>query len=69
MIVFYYRLELEEERQVLIVQSVVNKKVFKEIEDKIFHIFFVFEGNILEDELVIKVFDFFKIFFDEIFKK
>lgn len=64
-----FRLELEEERNVFIFQFVVNKKQFKDIEIKILEILLFLEGNILEDESVIKVLDFVKIMFNEIMKK
>lgn len=49
------RPELEEEKNVLIVQSAENKKLLKEIEDKILEVLSTSEGNILEDETAIKV--------------
>ena len=67
--VFYYRPELEEERQALIVQSAANKKQLKEIEDKILHTLSASEGNILEDETAIQILDSSKILSDEISKK
>lgn len=63
------RLEFEEEKNVFIIQSVDNKRQFKEIEDKIFEVLFFLEGNIFEDEIVIKVLFFFKVFVNEIFEK
>lgn len=49
------RPELEEEKNVLILQSAENKKLLKEIEDKILEVLSTSEGNILEDETAIKV--------------
>lgn len=53
----FFRPELEEERQALIVQSASNKKQLKEIEDKILETLSSSEGNILEDETAIKILD------------
>lgn len=63
------RPELEEERNVLILQSASNKKQLKEIEDKILYTLSASEGNILENEAAIKVLDSSKILSDEIQKK
>uniref|UniRef100_A0A674AYT7 Dynein axonemal heavy chain 12 n=1 Tax=Salmo trutta TaxID=8032 RepID=A0A674AYT7_SALTR len=62
------RPELEEERNALILQSASNKKVLKEIEDKILETLSS-EGNILEDESAIQVLDSAKIMSNEISKK
>ena len=66
---FYFRPELEEERQALIIQSATNKKQLKEIEDKILFTLSASEGNILEDESAIQILDSSKILSDEISKK
>uniref|UniRef100_H2Z3M6 Dynein axonemal heavy chain 7 n=1 Tax=Ciona savignyi TaxID=51511 RepID=H2Z3M6_CIOSA len=55
------RPELEEERNVLILQSASNKKQLKEIEDKILYTLSSSEGNILEDESAILILDSSKI--------
>lgn len=59
---------MEEERNALILQSASNKKVLKEIEDKILETLSS-EGNILEDESAIQVLDSAKIMSNEISKK
>lgn len=63
------RPELEEERNLLILQSASNKKQLKEIEDKILYTLSSSEGNILEDESAILVLDSSKVLSDEIQKK
>ncbi|KAF7662821.1 hypothetical protein LDENG_00225550 [Lucifuga dentata] len=63
------RPELEEERNVLILQSAENKKQLKEIEDKILETLQASEGNILEDESAIQILDSAKIMSNEISKK
>ncbi|CAK8689424.1 unnamed protein product [Clavelina lepadiformis] len=63
------RPELEEERNILILQSASNKKQLKEIEDKILYTLSSSEGNILEDESAITVLDSSKILSDDIQKK
>lgn len=60
---------MEEERNALILQSASNKKVLKEIEDKILETLSSSEGNILEDESAIQVLDSAKIMSNEISKK
>uniref|UniRef100_UPI00398E73BF dynein axonemal heavy chain 3 isoform X1 n=2 Tax=Pristiophorus japonicus TaxID=55135 RepID=UPI00398E73BF len=47
--------ELEEKKNLLIVESAQNKKQLKEIEDKILEVLSASQGNILEDETAIKV--------------
>ncbi|XP_069761611.1 dynein axonemal heavy chain 3 isoform X2 [Narcine bancroftii] len=47
--------ELEEKKNLLILESAQNKKQLKEIEDKILEVLSSSEGNILEDETAIKV--------------
>ena len=64
-----YRPELEEERNLMIVQSASNKKQLKEIEDQILHTLSSSEGNILEDESAISVLDSSKLVSNEIEKK
>ncbi len=61
--------ELEEERNVLIVQSTANKKQLKEIEDKILETLSASEGNVLEDESAIQILDSSKALSNEISKK
>ncbi|XP_068180564.1 dynein axonemal heavy chain 12 [Antennarius striatus] len=61
--------ELEEERNVLILQSADNKRQLKEIEDKILETLQSSEGNILEDESAIQILDSAKIMSNEITKK
>lgn len=56
-VILFFRPDLEEERQALIVQSASNKKQLKEIEDKILETLSSSEGNILEDETAIQVLD------------
>ena len=64
-----HRPELEEERNVLIVQSAKNKKQLKQIEDKILETLSASEGNILEDESAIQILDSSKALSNEISKK
>ena len=49
------RPELEEEKNLLIIQSADNKRQLKGIEDKILEVLSTSEGNILEDETAIKI--------------
>ncbi|XP_032050232.1 dynein heavy chain 12, axonemal [Aythya fuligula] len=63
------RPELEEERNILILQSAANKKNLKEIERKILETLQSSEGNILEDESAIEILDSAKITANEITKK
>lgn len=65
----FYRPELEEERNALILQSAANKRQLKEIEDKILETLQSSEGNILEDESAIQILDSAKIMSNEISKK
>ena len=67
--VIIFRPELEEERNLMIVQSASNKKQLKEIEDQILHTLSSSEGNILEDESAISVLDSSKLVSNEIEKK
>ncbi|XP_061667239.1 dynein axonemal heavy chain 12-like [Syngnathoides biaculeatus] len=61
--------ELEEERNVLILQSASNTRQLKETEDKILETLSSSEGNILEDESAIQVLDSAKIMSNDITKK
>eukprot|EP01038_Epipyxis_sp_PR26KG_P004763 gene4763-6681_t len=63
------RPDLEEQRNVLIVESAENKRTLKEIEDKILHIMSSSSGNILEDETAIQTLKDSKTLSDEISKK
>ncbi|XP_078260700.1 dynein axonemal heavy chain 7 [Rhinoraja longicauda] len=63
------RPDLEEEKQALILQSAENKRLLKEIEDKILEILSTSEGNILEDETAIKVLSSSKVLANEITQK
>uniref|UniRef100_A0A2C9JUK5 Dynein axonemal heavy chain 7 n=1 Tax=Biomphalaria glabrata TaxID=6526 RepID=A0A2C9JUK5_BIOGL len=63
------RPELEEEKNMLIVQGASNKKQLKEIEDKILEVLSTSEGNILEDETAIKVLSSSKTLSNEISEK
>eukprot|EP01028_Stygiella_incarcerata_P004265 TRINITY_DN1920_c0_g2_i1.p1 TRINITY_DN1920_c0_g2~~TRINITY_DN1920_c0_g2_i1.p1 ORF type:complete len:4143 (+),score=1128.32 TRINITY_DN1920_c0_g2_i1:148-12576(+) len=47
------RPELEKEKNELVIQSAENKRILKEIEDKILELLSASEGNILEDEAII----------------
>ncbi|KAB0793663.1 hypothetical protein PPYR_13283 [Photinus pyralis] len=49
------RPELEEKKNEMIIESATNKKLLKEIEDKILEVLSSSEGNILEDETAIKI--------------
>ncbi|ESN93529.1 hypothetical protein HELRODRAFT_194054 [Helobdella robusta] len=49
------RPELEEERNLLIVQSAENKKQLQQVEDSILRVLSTSQGNILEDESAIKI--------------
>lgn len=53
----FYRPDLEDKRQTLIVQSAANKKALKEVEDNILVTLSQTKGNILEDESAIEVLD------------
>lgn len=66
---FFIRPDLEEERNVLIVQSAANKKNLQEIEKKILETLESSEGDILEDETAIQVLDSAKVMANEITKK
>nr|XP_034492395.1 dynein heavy chain 3, axonemal [Marmota flaviventris] len=61
--------ELEEKKNMLIVESAQNKRQLKEIEDKILEVLSLSEGNILEDETAIKVLSSSKLLSEEISEK
>jgi len=60
------RPDLEEQRNKLILESAENKRMLKEIEDKILHIMSSSSGNILEDETAIETLKGSKSLSDEI---
>lgn len=60
------RPELEEERNALIVASAENKGLLKKVEDKILEVLSSSQGNILEDEVAIKILSSSKILANEI---
>jgi dynein heavy chain len=49
------RPDLEEKKNELIIESVSNKRLLKDIEDKILEILSTSKRNILEDETAIKI--------------
>ena len=57
---------LEERKNQLIVESANNKRILKEIEDKILEVLSSSEGNILEDETAIKILSSSKILSEDI---
>ncbi|XP_028407226.1 dynein heavy chain 3, axonemal-like [Dendronephthya gigantea] len=61
--------ELEEKKNMLILESAKNKKQLKEIEDKILEVLSTCEGNILEDETAIEVLSSSKLLSKEILEK
>ncbi|XP_042197106.1 dynein axonemal heavy chain 3 [Callorhinchus milii] len=61
--------ELEEKKNLLILESAANKKQLKEIEDKILEVLSMSQGNILEDETAIKVLSSSKLLSEEISEK
>ncbi|XP_038676444.1 dynein heavy chain 3, axonemal isoform X3 [Scyliorhinus canicula] len=61
--------ELEEKKNLLILESAQNKKQLKEIEDKILEVLSSSQGNILEDETAIKVLSSSKLLSEEISEK
>ena len=63
------RPDLEEQRNKLIIESAENKRLLKEIEDKILHIMSSSSGNILEDETAISTLKDSKTLSDEISQK
>lgn len=66
---YFYRQELEEERNALILQSAENKRQLKETEDKILETLQSSKGNILEDEGAFQILGAAKIMSNEITKK
>lgn len=63
------RPDLENEKNLLIIKSAENKKMLKDVEDKILEVLSTSEGNILEDEVAIKVLSSSKHLADEITQK
>ncbi|XP_076256705.1 dynein heavy chain 3, axonemal [Rhynchophorus ferrugineus] len=61
--------DLEEKKNAMIVESANNKKMLKEIEDKILEVLSTSEGNILEDETAIKILSSSKVLSAEIEEK
>ena len=57
---------LEEKKNQLIVEGANNKRILKEIEDKILEVLSTSEGNILEDETAIKILSSSKLLSEEI---
>lgn len=60
------RPELEDERNALIVASAENKALLKSVEDKILQVLSASQGNILEDEMAIKILSSSKMLANEI---
>ncbi|KAM9385712.1 LOW QUALITY PROTEIN: dynein axonemal heavy chain 3 [Pholidichthys leucotaenia] len=60
---------LEEKNSLLILESAVNNKQLKEIEDKILEVLSSSEGNILEDETAINILSSSKVLSEEISEK
>ncbi|XP_017770457.1 PREDICTED: dynein heavy chain 3, axonemal-like [Nicrophorus vespilloides] len=63
------RPELEEKKNIMIVEGAKNKKLLKEIEDKILEVLSSSEGNILENEKAIKILSSSKIVSEDIQEK
>ncbi|CAF1010390.1 unnamed protein product [Adineta steineri] len=63
------RPELEEEKNSLIIQGAENKRMLKEIEDKILEVLSSSSGNILEDEAAINVLSSSKLLANDISEK
>ncbi|XP_065937642.1 dynein axonemal heavy chain 3 isoform X7 [Magallana gigas] len=61
--------ELEEKKNMLIIESARNKRQLKEIEDKILEVLSSSQGNILEDETAIEILSSSKILSEEISEK
>lgn len=61
------RPELEEKKNELIIEGANNKRMLKEIEDKILGVLSASQGNILEDETAIKILSSSKVCFSTIF--
>ncbi|XP_071449339.1 dynein axonemal heavy chain 3-like [Hetaerina americana] len=60
------RPDLEEKKNELILESASNKKMLKEIEDKILEVLSTSEGNILEDETALQILSSSKVLSEEI---
>ncbi|XP_020300595.1 dynein heavy chain 3, axonemal isoform X2 [Pseudomyrmex gracilis] len=60
---------LEEKKNQLIVEGANNKRILKEIEDKILEVLTTSEGNILEDETAIKILSTSKVLSEDIESK
>lgn len=60
---------LEEKKNQLIIESANNKRMLKEIEDKILEVLSSSEGNILEDETAIKILSSSKILSEDLMAK
>jgi len=56
-----YRPDLEDKRQLLIVQTATNEKTLKQVEDTILTTLSLAEGNILENESAIEALDSLKV--------
>lgn len=63
------RPELEEKKNLMIIEGANNKNMLKEIEDKILKVLSSSEGNILEDETAIKILSSSKVLSEEIQEK
>lgn len=63
------RPDLEAEKNQLILQGAENKRMLKEIEDKILEVLSTSEGNILEDETAIQILSSSKVLSNEITSK
>ncbi|KAM9486848.1 dynein axonemal heavy chain 7-like, partial [Clarias gariepinus] len=63
------RPDLEEEKQVLILQGAENKRLLQEIEDKILEVLSSSQGNILEDESAVEILSSSKVLANEISEK
>ncbi len=61
--------QLEEMKNKLIVEGAKNKKLLKEIEDKILKVLSASQGNILEDETAIQILSSSKVLSEEIAAK
>lgn len=61
--------QLEDQKNELIVESANNKKMLKEIEDKILEVLSSSEGNILEDETANQILSSSKVLSEEIQQK
>ncbi|XP_046404632.1 dynein axonemal heavy chain 3 [Ischnura elegans] len=60
------RPDLEEKKNELIIESATNKKMLKEIEDKILEVLSTSEGNILEDETALQILSSSKVLSEDI---